>query len=465
MANVYGQLTKINNAQGRSDYISNPDRQEEIVLHDSQMKYDWKFYHEYEKKHSDSDKTNIEALEIIVALPNELYEEPDKLKAVCGDICQSIIKGNNDYEYSVHWNHNRTNLHMHLMFSEREKVENFEPKLYKKDIWQDKDTGKLAKANAENAILVHRKGDIQKDKEGNIKYNEEPLTAKNRRFNSSTFVQEKNHIISEVMERYGFDLAVQDKTTPYLSQKKLHKGWKEDYLENAREYNEAVKGYNQAVKEHIQIEPEQKEVYVAFRNQIESAVKDENRPQKKLTLRAVEIIRDMRDTIRETVQALKVSLSAHNKVERLMDWYRGHKKQFDAEFGEIDKLRYVQIVGKSVVAKKTEIAESKKALWDDAKEQETAAIEAVNNLKRQIEQEERKEATKAQAKPVRVFVEESIEDDFVYEISRDEPLKIKNTAIPEKKLNVKDRLKEAERQVEAKKPEKKPKKERGGWER
>ena len=464
MANVYGQLTKISDSRGRSAYLTGK-HQEEVVLHESQMEYDWKFYHQYEKNHKKNHDDNIEALEIIVALPNELYQNREKLKEVCDELCSELIEGNNDYEYAVHWNHNRTNLHMHLMFSEREKYEVLEPKIYKKDIWQDKDSHKLAKPNAENAVLVHRKGDIQRDKDGNIKYNEEPLKAKNRRFNSSTFVQEKNHIISQVMERYGFDLAVQDKTTPYLSQRKLHKGWKEDYLENAREYNKAVRGYNKAVKEHIEIEPDQKDVYVAFRNQIESAVKDENRPEKKLTLRAVGIIRDMRDTIMETVQTLKVSLSAHNKVERLMDWYRGHKTQFDAEFGEIDKLRYVQIVGKSVVAKKTEIAESKKALWDDAKEQETAAIEAVNNLKRQIEQEERKEATKAQAKPVRVFVEESIEDDFVYEISRDEPLKIKNTAIPEKKLNVKDRLKEAERQVEAKKPEKKPKKERGGWER
>ena len=398
------------------------------------MTYDWGFYHEYEKNHAVKGQNNNEAREIIVALPNELYEEPEKLKSVCDDLTKGIIQGNNDYEYAVHWNHNRTNLHMHLLFSEREKVTEREPKTYKKDVWHDKDTHKLAKANAENAILVHRKGEVQKDKDGNVKYNDEPLTAKNVRFKTYAFSQEINPIISQVMERYGFDLAVQDKTTPYLSQRKLHKGWKEDYLENAREYNKAVRGYNKAVKEHIEIEPDQKDVYVAFRNQIESAVKGENRPEKKLTLRAVEIIRDMRNTIRETVNALKVSLSAQNKVERLMDWYKGHKRQFDAEFGEIDKLRHVQIVGKTAVATKTKVADSKKAVWDETKNQENAAKAAVKTIERQIEIERRKEA------------------------------QLKNGVSPERK-SVKQRLEEARQKAELYEPKKKKPRDRGGWER
>lgn len=434
MPNAYGQMTKIPNARGRSAYISDSEQQEEIVLHESDMTYDWSFYHEYEKNHAVKGQTNNEAREIIVALPNELYEEPEKLKSVCDDLTKGIIQGNNDYEYAVHWNHNRTNLHMHLLFSEREKVTEREPKTYKKDVWHDKDTHKLAKANAENAILVHRKGEVQKDKDGNVKYNDEPLTAKNVRFKTYAFSQDINPIISQVMERYGFDLAVQDKTTPYLSQRKLHKGWKEDYLENAREYNKAVRGYNKAVKEHIEIEPDQKDVYVAFRNQIESAVKGENRPEKKLTLRAVGIIRDMRDTIRETVNALKVSLSAQNKVERLMDWYRGHKRQFDAEFGEIDKLRHVQIVGKTAVATKTKVADSKKAVWDEAKNQENAAKAAVKTIERQMEIERRKEA------------------------------QLKNGVSPERK-SVKQRLEEARQKAELYEPKKKKPRDRGGWER
>ena len=39
MASVYGRVTKISNASGRSDYITDERRQEEIVLHKENMRY------------------------------------------------------------------------------------------------------------------------------------------------------------------------------------------------------------------------------------------------------------------------------------------------------------------------------------------------------------------------------------------------------------------------------------------
>ena len=317
MANVYGQLSKISDARGRSKYLTGKN-QEEIVLHDFQMTSDWNFYHEYEKNHAqpngnhalpNGEDKHREALEIIVALPNELYQSP-KLKKVCDDLCHSLIQGNNDYEYAVHWNHNRTNLHMHLLFSEREKVIEREPKVYKKDIWQDRDTHKLAKANAENAILVHKKGEVQKDNEGNIKYNDEPLKAKNLRFKYRSFIQDKNDIIQGVLNRYGFDLAVQDKTTPYLSQLKLYKGASEDYLEHAKAYNSAVRKYNKAVREHIRIDPDKEFDYRWDRQRIEDTIRFENSFEKKITPSAIQYILEMKDKVVEVINQLKAKREA-----------------------------------------------------------------------------------------------------------------------------------------------------------
>ena len=173
--------------------------------------------------------------EIIVALPNELYEDKEKLKRVCDDLVKEITQGKPfDYEYAVHWNKAHTNLHLHFMWSERENVLEREPKVYAKDIWQDKETHKLAKANAEGAELVHRKGEVQKDKDGNIKYKDEPFKAKDVRFKNRSFVQEKNKIISQTLAKYGFNLRVQTKDSPYLSQKKEYKGASQDYIENCR---------------------------------------------------------------------------------------------------------------------------------------------------------------------------------------------------------------------------------------
>lgn len=49
MANLYAQSTKITNASGRWNYLTDPLRQEEIVIHKVFMTYDWQFYSEYKK--------------------------------------------------------------------------------------------------------------------------------------------------------------------------------------------------------------------------------------------------------------------------------------------------------------------------------------------------------------------------------------------------------------------------------
>ena len=59
---------------------------------------------------------------------------------------------------------------MHILFSERERIQELKPKIYKRDMWYDKDTNKMAKSNAENSEIRLKKSDIIKDKVGNIKY-------------------------------------------------------------------------------------------------------------------------------------------------------------------------------------------------------------------------------------------------------------------------------------------------------
>ena len=49
MANIYARETALKNVVGRSDYISNPKRQEDIVLHKKEMKHTWKEYADFEK--------------------------------------------------------------------------------------------------------------------------------------------------------------------------------------------------------------------------------------------------------------------------------------------------------------------------------------------------------------------------------------------------------------------------------
>ena len=181
MANLYARDTALNNVSGRSEYISDQKRQEEIVLHEKNMKFTWQDYSNFEANNQKSSNKNIEARETVIALPNELYQDKKKLKAFCDDLAKSMYGVNRDYEYAVHWNKARTNLHVHFIYSEREVNLEATPKRYKRDLWVNGKTGKTCSKNSPEAILRCQKGDIQRDSEGNIKYDNSPFTVKDKK--------------------------------------------------------------------------------------------------------------------------------------------------------------------------------------------------------------------------------------------------------------------------------------------
>ena len=80
MANAYSRTTKLKSISGRSDYISNPNRQENIVLHEKNMEHEWSEYADFEKENQRSNVANNQGREIVIALPNELSKDPEKLK-------------------------------------------------------------------------------------------------------------------------------------------------------------------------------------------------------------------------------------------------------------------------------------------------------------------------------------------------------------------------------------------------
>ena len=375
MASVYGRVTKISNASGRSDYITDERRQEEIVLYKENMKYSWVEHSAFEKAHQKTNVLNNEALEVHIALPNSLALEKEKLEKVCDELSNRIVGENKDYEYAVHWNHNRTNLHVHILFSERENQIDLEPKVYKKDIWQDKDTHKLAKANKENAELVHRKGEVQRDKEGNIKYQTEIFKPKDKKFVERGWVHNKNRIVEMVMKSYGYNLEYQDKDSPYLAQKKLYKGASQDYLEKTKEWNAEVKRYNESVKKHIEIEPIQIENYREIKKEVLENVKEANSEEKKITTRAIELVRDMADWVHQTVMQLTVFIKRKaRELETLEKWQQikyefedmfGHHKEIENEIKALNQ----EIDNYNKIDKEfTEVIESKKGLIKDIEE-------------------------------------------------------------------------------------------------
>lgn len=344
MANVYGRVAKISNAVGRSNYINDEERQEEIVLHKENMQHSWEEHSSFEKEHQKTNVANNEALEVHVALPNELAQDKEKLESVCDDLVKDIVGFNKDYEYSVHWNHNRTNLHVHILFSERENQKDLEPKIYKKDIWQDRDTHRLAKARAENAELVHKKGDIQRDKEGNIKYKTDIFKPKDTQYIKRNWVHDVREITQKILKSHGYELDITTKESPYLAQKKLYKGASADYIEKAKEWNEEVKRYNKGVKQHIELEPVQLDNYKAIKKDILENVKEANAEEKKITPRAIELVKDMADWIHQTLLQLKVFVKRKARELETMKVWEQMKDQFSDMF-EKNKELEIEIKG------------------------------------------------------------------------------------------------------------------------
>lgn len=333
MPNVYVQCGKINDVGGRSDYISNAERQEEIVLHRQAMKFDWAFYSAYEKSNKKSKKANNEARELIIALPNELEYDLQKLEKMCDELTSELVGKEHDYEYAVHWNHTRTNLHVHILFSEREvKSGEVEPKKYSRDIWMNKDTHVLAKPNSENAELVHRKGDVMLDKEGKPKYDLDVLSVKDKKFIPRGWIQEAHKTTQKVFLNNGFEIDVRDFDDPYLSQKKIYKNAREDYKNRALEWNEKVKEYNSELKEYLELSPAQESTFVKIKKEILENVRDVNRSSRSITQRAIDLVQEMVSKL-IPIKA-KVQISTH----AIMSSWTKTKKQFDDLFSQNKEL-------------------------------------------------------------------------------------------------------------------------------
>jgi hypothetical protein len=248
MAKVYSRVTKINNVAGRSDYISNPDRQEFIKLTGKSTDFEWKEYADFEKSNQKSQEKNNEARELVIALPNEMSEHfsDEILEEFSNNLAQELLGKNRDYEFALHFNHSQTNFHMHLLFSERERQTERKPKVYKRDMWFDKTTNRMAKAHTENAECRHKKGEMMKDKQKNIRYDDTPFTKKDKIFTERSWIKSHQKTIQNVLAEYNYVLDVFD-SKHEIAQKKLYKGASTDYLEYAKHWNQTAHQANKTL--------------------------------------------------------------------------------------------------------------------------------------------------------------------------------------------------------------------------
>ncbi len=325
MAKAFARQTKLKNVVGRSEYISDNQRQEHIVLHSQEnMIHSWNEYADYEKQNRKNKEENIQGREIIIALPNELDQDREKLKEVVDDYSFNLLGDNRDFEYAVHWNKEKTNLHAHIIYSERERQKK-EPKRYKRDYYYNYEEGKMSSKKDPNAVITKHKGDIKYNKEGEIEYTDQ-FSKKDTQFKSREYNEKIKEQLAETLNKHDFKSRVFDDRIE-LPQAKLYKGASKDYKDKVSQSNKARREYNKEIVKAVDEKIMPMTMAIIRKESIMKQVKEENSKTKSISSRGIEIIK-------ESVEEVKAYI--REKLEIIKETFKPKLTPLELEIKELE---------------------------------------------------------------------------------------------------------------------------------
>lgn len=244
----FARMTKLTNIGGRAAYITDEHRQEAILAKSEPV--DWKPYQDFERANQRSATANNEGREMIIALPNEWSKLPQReLEARASVLAQTAVGKSTDLQWAVHWNHGRTNLHLHVVFSERQREKSTGK--WDRNIYATAD-GKVARSRADRAkdsegnfILLHRKGE---EKGG--------FTAKDKAYSSKGWLADtKERLKQTFAERWGVNIEKQD----FLHQYHEGKGKEAPAI---RQKNEVIRAVNRRLDEFASVGGHVKDLFL-----------------------------------------------------------------------------------------------------------------------------------------------------------------------------------------------------------
>ena len=252
--NSFIQISKLGNLKGRIDYITNPKRQENLYAVYNTT--DDTFWHELarcnrlEFKKSGSAGKCIESRELIIALP-EPFCNMDKQK-VLEDFTELFGKtyGVNCIA-AMHHNKTKTNLHIHLIFSEREELKNGIKKIATRNMFYD-ETGKHVRTKKE---ILDDSGNVRKGcniiRKGQV-YEYNRFSKKKAEFKARSFLKGVKTLYTEHINSFLNDkdkLQVFNNKDIYLPTKKIGKN--NPKAEQIRRNNQVRMRWNSTVDEAL----------------------------------------------------------------------------------------------------------------------------------------------------------------------------------------------------------------------
>lgn len=270
--NIYARATKLTDVCGRVNYATNPEKQEHLLATASSVDQEY-----WERLARDSQAAFLaaggkrtvrskkgkmvqakccEAREIVMDLPNDAQERED-----LGALAQEIVddfkaRTGADCVVAIHLNATEKNLHIHLIFSERELLEEPEIRIADRNAFIDEE-GRRRRTKKE---ILGADGQLRPGcrivPKGEA-ISERYFGEKNPMFKDKGWLYSYKHDAAEwINERLDPDekREVFDKFGPYLAQRKVGKAIyseKEEIrkvAENNQEWNRNVKIYNDLVK-------------------------------------------------------------------------------------------------------------------------------------------------------------------------------------------------------------------------
>ncbi len=223
-------MNKLSDVRGRITYISSHAKQENLyAVYETTDRHYWAELakcNQQEFQKSGTEGKCIEAREFIIALPESfpnLYA-PDKLLQLFTDHFKE--KYGVECVSALHHNKPKTNYHIHLVFSERERLPKPIEKTATRNMFYD-EKGKHVRTKKE---ILDENGNVRKGckivKKGEV-YERNLFNVKNRLFKQDDFVDEVKHFYTDLINTQVKDdkekLHVFDENGLYLATKKIGK--------------------------------------------------------------------------------------------------------------------------------------------------------------------------------------------------------------------------------------------------
>ena len=249
---TFVQHTKLSNVKGRIKYISSKAQQENLyAVYETVPREYWRDLakeNQADFKRSGTAGSCIEAREFIIALPKEFFhfDHEELLKYFTESFKK---KYGTECIAALHHNKAKTNFHIHLIFSERQKLDESVQKIASRNMFFDPN-GKRVRTKKEATNEQGLLPGYTMIPKGKV-YEEHKFEKKNPLFKDRNFTEETKEFFTDLIN-YQLPEQMKMKTFPkngpYLPTKKIGKNnpHAEEIKETNRLKDEWNKGINQA---------------------------------------------------------------------------------------------------------------------------------------------------------------------------------------------------------------------------